>query len=724
MKNRFKKLTALLLVASMTVSMSGIAYASEAVSDVQEETEVAATEAVSDDAEAVDGVTAVEKVASELKAEAAELKSLKAGVDYAEEEGFFLADSKEDAEQVAKEYGAKLQSYAHGVAVLDFDRNVADALIETAATKATTTVVEPNYIDHIDTVNYEDLATAVEEAGAKTVTPAVKGDLVSGDKDATVLAADGKPNDPWADSDADYYQWFHDKINSLTAQEVTTGKGVTVAVLDTGINTSSVEFAGTGRVTADATTRYKKYKGVDYDSHGSNCSGIIGAQKNNGYLGFGISPDVDIYSVQISYDGDIYSNDELEALQMAMEKGVQVVSMSFGGTHYSASMQELCNQAAEKGITLVAAAGNETTDTISYPAGYDNVISVAAIDRDDTLAPFSNYGEWVDIAAPGGGVAVINGKRYAKNPICSVGSGSSESTSRMVGTSQATPQVAAVAALMYAANSRFVSNKTIDTPRAIESLLMATTDNQSYAYDNHEVVGLVKADAAVNAAKNYTGSTTYSIVDPSGDYGVYMAGKIGNGGTIKLSVRGVSGNGARGKVKAAWTSSDPATLSVKNGVVRCSKNAKIGTKAVVTATIGSETVSYAFTVTNKIQAFGPIRYRVRGGKYSFKYYNNFKVSAARRTYYDISDPYSLTGGKVFLTYNKKKSELPDFYVAGGGFKYQISMSKGQLKNCVVASANRNGDPRIIGFTKPGKYTVKYKVMDGSNKTFTLKLTVR
>ena len=95
----------------------------------------------------------------------------------------------------------------------------------------------------------------------------------------------------------------------------------------------------------------------------------------------------------------------------------------------------------------------------------------------------------------------------------------------MVGTSQATPQVAAVAALMYAANSRFVSTKTIDTPRAIESLLMATTNNQSYAYDGHEVVGLVQADAAVNAAKNYTGSTTYSIVDSSGDYGVYMAGR-------------------------------------------------------------------------------------------------------------------------------------------------------------------------------------------------------
>ena len=712
MKNRFKKLTALLLVASMTVSMSGLVYASESVNGVQEETEVVTAEAASEDEEVVDGVTAVAKVASELKAEAAELKTLEAGVDYAEEEGFFLADSKEDAEKVAKEYGAELQSYAHGVAVLDFNRNVADALVETADAKVTSTVVEPNFIDHIATVNEEDLAKAVDEAAAKTVTPAVKGDFVTGDKDAVVLAEDGKPNDPWADSEHDYYQWFHDKINSLAAHEVTTGEGVTVAVLDTGINTSSVEFANTGRVTADATERYKKYyKGVDSQGHGSNCSGIIGAQKDNLYMGYGVAPDVDIYSVQISSTGSIYTNDEIEALQMAIEKGVQVVSMSFGGTQYSAAMQEVCNQAAEKGITLVAAAGNETTDTISYPAGYDNVIAVAAVDSDDTLSYFSNYGEWVDIAAPGG--------KY----IFSVGYGSATSMSGMAGTSQATPQVAAVAALMYAANSRFVSTKTIDTPRAIESLLMATTNNQQYSYDDHYVTGLVQADAAVNAAKNYTGSTTSTIVDPSGDYGVYMAGKIGNGGTIKLSIGDLTGKKTSSK-GVAWTTSDPTILTVKNGVVKCSKNAMIGSKATVTATIGAETVSYAFTVTNKIQAFGPIRYRRSRRGYTFKYSSNYKVSAARNTYYDISDPYTLTGGRVFLTYNKKKNDIPDYYVAGGGFKYQISMAKGQLKNCVVNSANRNGDPRIIGFTKPGNYTIKYKVMDGSNKVFTLKFTVK
>ena len=712
MTKRFKKLTALLLVASMTVSMSGLAYASESVNDVKEETEIAATEAVSDDLEATDAVSAVAKVASELKAEAAELKSLEAGVDYAEEEGFFLADSEEDAEKVAKEYGAELQSYSHGVAVLDFNRNVADALVETADAQITSTVVEPNYIDHIATVSEEDLAKAVDEATVNTVTPVEKGDFVAGDKDAVVLSDDGKPNDPWADSDSDYYQWFHEKINSLAAHEVATGEGVTVAVLDTGINTSSVEFEGTGRVTADATERYKRYYGgIDEQGHGSNCSGIIGAAKDNLYMGYGVAPDVDIYSVQISSDGSIYTNDEIEALQMAIEKGVQVVSMSFGGTQYSAAMQEVCNQAAEKGITLVAAAGNETTNTISYPAGYDNVISVAAVDKDDTLSYFSNYGEWVDIAAPGGKF------------IYSVGYGSSTSGSGMAGTSQATPQVAAVAALMYAANSRFVSTKTIDTPRAIESLLMATTNNQSYAYDGHEVVGLVQADAAVNAAKNYTGSTTTTIIDPSGDYGVYMAGKIGNGGTVKLSLGDLSGKKTSAK-SATWTTSDPATLSVKNGVVKCNKGAKIGTKATVTASLGTETVSYAFTVTNKIQAFGPIRYRKSAKGYTFMYKSNYKVSAARNTYYDISDPYTLTGGRVFLTYNKKRNEIPDYYVAGGGFKYQISMSKGQLKNCVVNSANRNGDPRIVGFTRPGTYTIKYKVMDGSNKTFTLKLVVR
>lgn len=736
MKNRLKKLTALLLVASMTVSMSGMVYASEAVGDVQEETEVVTAEAASEDAEAVVGVTAVAKAASELKAEAAELKTLEAGVDYADEEGIFLADSKEDAEKVAKEYGAEVKSYAHGVAVLDFNRSVVDAFTETAEAQATSTVVEPNYIDHFDTVNEEDLAKAIGEAAVNKATPVVKSDSVIGDKDAVVLDENEQPNDPFADKENGGYQWFHEKIHSLAAQEITTGEGVTVAVLDTGINTASAEFRG--KIDVDATSRYKaKYKGEDHQGHGSNCSGLIGAIKNNGALGFGVAPDVNIYSVQISDGGGIYASDELEGMQMAIEKGVQVVSMSFGGPQYSASMQELCNQAAERGITLVAAAGNENTNAIHYPAGYDNVISVAAVDIDDTLSFFSNYGEWVDIAAPGGGqgtLFTVGNRVYIPDPNepqkpdkWKRKTYNGEYYVGMAGTSQATPQVAAVAALMYAANSNFVSTKTIDTPRAIESLLMATTDNQSYVYEDREFTGLVQADAAVNAAKNYTGSTSYRIVDPSGDYGVYMAGKIGKGCAIKLSVGDVSGNnGSKSKVKAAWTSSDPTVLTVKNGVVRCNKNAIVGTKAYVTASVGSETVSYAFTVTEKIQTFGNIYVlRKRGAKnYTVKYVSRLKLRANANKYYDISDPYSFTGRNAYLTFDKKKHDIPGYYVAGGGFKYQISIPKGQLKNCAVYSANRNGDPRIIGFTKPGNYTIKYKVMDGSNKTFTLKLVVK
>ncbi len=721
MKNRFKKLTALLLAASMTVSMSGIAYASEVVSDVQEETEVVAAEAVSEDTEAVDGVTAVAKVASELKAEAAELKTLEAGVDYAEEEGFFLAESKEDAEKVAKEYGAKLQSYEHGVAVLDFDRNVADALTETAEAKVTTTVVEPNYYDSIDTVNEEDLATAIDDAKAGVTTAASKGDFVTGDEKASKVDEASEPNDPWAKEEHSYYQWFHEKIHSLAAHEVTTGKNVTVAVLDTGIEVNAPDFKSKiadGSIVVDCVSSLKSTtKGADIHGHGSNCSGVVGAVKDNNAHGFGVAPDVNIYSVQISSGSRIATSDEIEGLNMAIEKGVQVVSMSFGGSQYSAAMQEACNQAAEKGITLVAAAGNDTSDDAQYPAAYDNVISVASIDKDDTLSEFSNYGSWVDIAAPGGAYIFSEGPYNSKVKDYITGMG---------GTSQATPQVAAVAALIYSVNPTFVNTKTLDTPRAVEALLMETTNNQVYTYNGHSVTGLVQADAAVNAAKNYTGSISYRVVDPSGDYGVYMSGKIGKGGVFKLSVGTASGNnsGSKAKIKATWTSSDPATLSVKNGVVRCSKNAIVGTKAYVTATIGTETVSYAFTVTEKTQVFGPIRYRVSRKGYKFLYKSNYSVNASRNTYYDISDPYSLTGGKVFLTYDKKKNEMPGYYVASGGFKYKISMSKSQLKNCVVSSANRNGDPRIIGFTKPGKYTIKYKVMDGSNKTFTLKLTVR
>ncbi len=732
MKNRFTKLAALFLAATMTISSTAVSYASEVVTDeVQESAETTASTEDASDAEVTDAVIST---ANTLKAEVEDLKTLTAGEDYAEEEGFFLADSEEDAKKVAKEYGAELQSYSHGVAVLDFNRNVADALTETSDAHITSTVVEPNYIHHIYDINEEDLQAAVADA-ANTMTAKDSADVVTGDK-AAVKDEEGSEtaNDPWLKSDSDYFQWFHDKINTLKAHEVATGKGVTVAVLDSGINTSSVDF-DKAKITADYTKNYSSYKGVDQlyvdkkgnkkGGHGSNCSGVIGAIKNNGTMGLGVAPDVNIYSVQIcNYKGEIYGSDEVEAMKMAIEKGVNVVSMSFGGPGYSAAMQELCNQAAENGITLVAAAGNDTSDSVSYPAGYNNVLSVAAINKDDGLSSFSNYGSWVDIAAPGGEVD-YEARKY-KDPICSIGAGPATEATMMSGTSQATPQVAAVAALVYSANDKFLTTKTIDTSRAVASILLETTNNQTYTYEDHSVTGLVQADAAVNAAKNYTGSSTYTIVDPSGDYGVYMYGKLAKGGSLKLAIGDATGNtkGVKGVTKSAtWTSSDPA-VTVKNGVVKCSKGAVAGTKGYVTATIGNETVSYAFTIAEKIQNFGPIRYRRNLRGYVFSYKSNYAVTASSSTYYDLTDPYALTGGRIFLTFNKTKNTIPGYYLASGGYKYDITIPKGQLKKCVVGSQTRNGDPRVVAFTKPGKYTVKYKLLDGSNKTFTLKIKVK
>ncbi|SKB73849.1 Serine protease, subtilisin family [Lachnospiraceae bacterium] len=725
MKNRFTKLAALFLAATMTISSTAVSYASEVVAD---EVQSAETTAFTEDANDAEVTDAVISTANTLKAEVNDLKTLTAGVDYAAEEGFFVADSEEDAKKVAKEYGAELQSYSHGVAVLDFNRDIADALTETADAQITSTVVEPNYIYHIDDINEEDLQSAVADAAVNTVTAKDSADVVTGDKNASKIDDEElTTNDPWlkaSDEDAykTYYQWFHSKIHSLKAHEVATGKGVTVAVLDTGINTSSVDFKG--NIEADYTTRYKSYMGIDRQGHGSNCSGVIGAAKNNGTMGMGVAPDVNIYSVQISATGSIYGSDEVEAMKMAIEKGVNVVSMSFGGPGYSAEMQELCNQAADKGITLIAAAGNDATDTVSYPAGYNNVISVAATNRQDGLSSFSNFGSWVDIAAPGG--EVDYDLRKYKDPICSVGYGVSTATSRMSGTSQATPQVAAVAALVYSANDKFLTTKTIDTSRSVASILLETTNNQTYTFEDHSVTGLVQADAAVNAAKNFTGSTTYTIVDPSGDYGVYMYGKLAKGGTLKLAIGDATGNtkGVKGVTKSAtWTSSDPA-VTVKNGVVKCSKGAVAGSKGYVTATIGNETVSYAFTIAEKVQNFGPIRYKRNAKGYVFSYKSSYSVAASSSTYYDLTDPYSLTGGRIFLTFNKTKNTIPGYYLASGGYKYDITIPKGQLKNCVLGSQTRNGDPRVVAFTKPGNYTVKYKLLDGSNKTFKLKITVK
>ena len=238
--------------------------------------------------------------------------------------------------------------------------------------------------------------------------------------------------DPYLTDPTSYrYQYMHDTVDSYAAWGVTTGKGVTVAVIDTGVKANHEDLPNLRRVEV---TNGKEPLGLeDATGHGTHVAGIIGAAMGNGKGGAGIAPGAAILSLRVvNAAGYIYDSALIAALRTAVKNGAQIVNISIGGTAYNAVFQKVINEATEAGVTVVAAMGNDGTNCLNYPAGYDNVIGVVSVDRTNNRASGSSYGTWGDVAAPG--AAVWSTTYYG-------------SYGPKSGTSMASPVVAGVAAL-------------------------------------------------------------------------------------------------------------------------------------------------------------------------------------------------------------------------------------------------------------------------------------
>ena len=184
------------------------------------------------------------------------------------------------------------------------------------------------------------------------------------------------------------------KIPSLWSKYGVKGEKVNVYVIDSGCTPDHFAFAHSP-VKAHSFIRGNNSPN-DGNGHGTWCCGKIGA------AGVGLAPKSRITSLRTLDDnGSGYTHYTTAALRwVAAQPDPHIVNMSLGSTHYSSEQARICRDLHARGVLLVAAAGNENTRSDSYPAAYDGVLAVAAIDKNENRAWFSNYGDHVAVAAP------------------------------------------------------------------------------------------------------------------------------------------------------------------------------------------------------------------------------------------------------------------------------------------------------------------------------------
>ncbi len=327
----------------------------------------------------------------------------------------------------------------------------------------------------------ESATSLVEDGQAAT-------DVVSVEVDAPMYAL-GIP------AGSDSYrsrQWDLAKLNIAEAWKKSTGDGVIVAVIDTGVDAKHPDLAANVLSGYDAITN-RAGVSTDANGHGTHVSGTIAAVTGNNVGVSATAPDTKILPVKaLGANGGGNMSDAAEGIIWATDHGAQVINLSLGSTSKVAAVTNAVNYARSKGVTVVAAAGNSRTSgsPISYPAADTGVIAVAATDSTDRYGSYSNAGSYVDVAAPGSNILSVSptalGSAYKS----------------MSGTSMASPHVAAVAALLKAANPAL-------TPDQLETALEKTAvDLGTPGFDNDYGNGRIDPVAALTAAAFVTTAPT------------------------------------------------------------------------------------------------------------------------------------------------------------------------------------------------------------------------
>jgi serine protease len=349
-----------------------------------------------------------------------------AAMDTAPEPTF--GDETAAVDEVPGEIAVDLRDDTSQADVTDLDAKIGAALRPNSAWSTTH--------DHLDVVD-------VDPSREAAVIDALSHDpRVEHAEPMALYRATFVPDDPLYASK----QWHLKRVGAETAWGYTCGRGITVAVIDTGVACfdkgpfmKGTDLAGT-RCGGGWNFVDDNAEAIDDHGHGTHVAGTIAQTTNNGVGTAGLAYCSTLMPVKVlSKQGFGTVANVAEGIRFAADNGAQVINMSLGGPIKSQIIEDAVNHALSKGVVIVAAAGN-SGKKVGWPAAYPGVIAVSATDDKDTIAWFSSRGPEVAIAAPG--VAVT------QQTVCNGGKDKCEVFGTFNGTSMASPHVAGVAAMI------------------------------------------------------------------------------------------------------------------------------------------------------------------------------------------------------------------------------------------------------------------------------------
>lgn len=260
---------------------------------------------------------------------------------------------------------------------------------------------------------------------------------------------------PAAAADVQSKQWYLSAMQAEEMWKISTGKGIKVAVIDTGVNPNTPSLKGQVLKGFDATGAAGD-ENDDYDGHGTNMAELIAGTGAGGGLK-GLAPGVKIIPMRVTdtefqKKHSVNARDFEDAIRAAADSEAKIISMSFGSLYSTRGEREAVKYAESKGKLFFAAVGNDGAgrNEEEYPAAYPQVVGVASADRNGKVAEYSQNGNTVDIAAPGQEIPQWCDNSFQR--YCDGGSG----------TSAATAIASASAALVWSANPDWTANQVLN----------------------------------------------------------------------------------------------------------------------------------------------------------------------------------------------------------------------------------------------------------------------